>query len=583
MSRQISILYMEDNEGTARLLQKRLSRIGYAIEIAPNGEAGFKQCLAHPYDAIIVDYNMPGLNGLQVIQRLAAHGIIPPTIMLTGTGNEQIAVEALKLGAFDYVIKDIDGIYLDLLPTVIEQALRNQQLLEDKFRAEEALRESEERFRMLFEEAPDPYFVNDLAGNLLDCNRAVEPLLGISREELIGKNFVDMELFTPSQLEKIANILATLPKDMFTEPPELNITRPDGKEVVLVLRMIPIQTKGQTQILGIGHDITWRKQAEAQMKAHIVQLEILRQIDDELTSRLDIAYVQDMALENMMRLSGANAGSIALIYESKLQGVHSVGYPEVLNQHYSLENRSIVTRVARQLEAEWVKDVSVDPDYFAILEDTLSQISIPLVSQERLIGIVNLETNQPDCFNEEQLEFLKLIATRIAAAIDNAQLYDISQKHLVQLQKLYEQISALEQLKTDMVRIVSHDLRNPLTVATTFTSLLERSLSSSVTEKQTGYFAQINNALNRMKELTTDVLSVENIEHLARGQISTQEVNLVDLIQEILEGSRIQAARKNQTVSFFSSDSPIMIQGNKTELHQAASNLIDNAMKYTPE
>ena len=62
---------------------------------------------------------MPGLDGLQVLEQLAARGTFPPTIMLTGTGNERVAVEALKLGASDYVVKDIDGVYLDLLPAVI--------------------------------------------------------------------------------------------------------------------------------------------------------------------------------------------------------------------------------------------------------------------------------------------------------------------------------------------------------------------------------------------------------------------------------------------------------------------------------
>jgi PAS domain S-box-containing protein len=335
---------MEDNEGIARLLQKRLERVGFTIDLAPDGEAGLEMSAQHPYDIIIVDYNMPVLNGLQVIQRLSERTPMPPTIMLTGTGNEQIAVEALKLGAYDYVVKDIDAVYLDLLPTVVEQGLQTNRLLRDKrlaeekleqsekyyrtlienspdlivlidseaviryispaFRkifgfdeqeiigikgvdlltldvnypideqsiqvltgyyqallessnqpmeiefqvqdrqgswrwleirgrnllsepwiesmvfnvrditerkqAEEALRESEERFRMLFELAPDPYFINDLVGNLIDCNQAVEPLLGLSKTQLIGKNFVDMQIFDLDELGKIAAILVDL-------------------------------------------------------------------------------------------------------------------------------------------------------------------------------------------------------------------------------------------------------------------------------------------------------------------------------------------------------------------------------------
>ena len=720
MSEQVHILYMEDNEGTAHLLKRRLSRAGYAIDIAPDGEAGLKLCTERSYDTIIVDYNMPGLSGLQVIRRLVDQGIMPPTIVLTGTGSEQIAVEALKLGAFDYVIKDIDGVYLDLLPTVIEQALKNQQLLEDKRKAEEALRESEkrfrsvieqsldgitlidqdgkilewnkaeeeitcirreevlgqyiwdvsyqmmppemqteasfqahkeafdmmlqeresawldnlfeydivrpdgarrtiqaarffidledrylvsevarditerkqmetalreseERFRMLFEEAPDPYFVSDLEGNLIDSNRAVEPLLGLNRNDLIGKNFAEMGLLARDQLERVAEMLSKLPRDVFSGFPELIVTRPDGNEVVVDLRMIPIETKGETQILGIGHDITWRKQVEAQMKAYIEQLELLRQMDGELTRTLDVKYVQTMALDNMLRLTDATAGSISLIREGEVFSVYPVGYPEESIQHYSLNNHSIVARVARQREAEWVKDVTTDPDYCAVLDDTCSQITIPLVSQERLIGVVSLETDQPDCFNDEKFEFLKLIAARIAIAIDNAQLYDSTQRQLGQLKDLYEQISELEQLKTDMVRIVSHDLRNPLSAIVTYATMLEKTLGDLITEKQQRSFDQIDRSINLMKALITDVLSLENIEQRARGEVTEKEINFHELIQDVIEGSRAQAERKNQVIDFSSPDTSFVIRGNTTELRQATSNLIDNAIKYTPE
>jgi PAS domain S-box-containing protein len=720
MSGKVHVLYMEDNEGTARLLEKRLSRAGYAIDIAPDGETGLELCAAHRYDAIIVDYNMPGLSGLQIIQRLADRGTMPPTIMLTGTGNERVAVEALKLGAFDYVVKDIDGVYLDLLPTVIEQALKNQRLLEDKRCAEKALRESEqrfrsvieqsldgivliaqdgrivewnraeerttnipreealgqyiwdvtyrvmppehqqeissqalrdmfdymlqnrespwldhvfeyemvrpdgerrtlqvarflidlgdhflvseisrditdrkrmedtlreseERFRMLFEEAPDPYFVNDLEGNLIACNRAVEPLLGLSINELVGKNYIEMPLFDPDQLMNIAEILTEMSAGVFTRPAELTVTRPDGEAVAVDLRMIPIQTKGQTQILGIGHDVTWRKQAEARMKAHIERLETLRRIDDELTRKLDIQYVQTMALDSMMGLSGANAGSIALLDEIRVLGIHSIGYPEELNQYYSLDARSIVARVARQRKAEWVHDVSTDPDYFSVLADTCSQITIPLVSQERLIGIISLETNQSDRFNAELFEFLKLIAARIAVAIDNAQLYDTSQKQLVELQNLYEKVSELEQLKTDMIRLAAHDLRNLLSSILTKTYLLRKTLEGQLPQKQQNYVSSIDGAVKRMQTLITEFLSLERIEITAQGESGGQTVNLRDLAQSVFASYRAQAEEKAQDYRFSAPETAFMVKGFEAELQQVIANLIGNAIKYSPE
>ncbi|MCP4537344.1 MAG: response regulator [Chloroflexi bacterium] len=140
-SKPIHILYMEDDPGLARLFQKKLRRAGYMVDIARNGEEGLEMYHVGFYDVIATDQAMPIHNGLEVIRILASQGPLPPTIMVTGTGSEQIAVEAMKLGASDYIVKDVDGGYLDLLPAVIERVLQQQRLMEEKQQAEESLRQ----------------------------------------------------------------------------------------------------------------------------------------------------------------------------------------------------------------------------------------------------------------------------------------------------------------------------------------------------------------------------------------------------------------------------------------------------------
>ena len=138
--RSIRILYIEDDPGLGRLFQRRLRRAGYIVDVAPDGKEGLALYDQGSYDVVAVDQTMPVHSGLEVIRILASRGPLPPTIMVTGTGSEQIAVEAMKLGASDYVVKDVNGGYLDLLPTVIGRVLQQQQLLAEKQQAEEALR-----------------------------------------------------------------------------------------------------------------------------------------------------------------------------------------------------------------------------------------------------------------------------------------------------------------------------------------------------------------------------------------------------------------------------------------------------------
>ncbi len=140
-SEPVRVLYMEDDTSLARLLKKKLEREGYSVTIARDGGEGLSMYAASPYDVVAVDQNMPVHDGLEVIRILDAQGPLPPIIMITGAGNEKIAVEALKMGALDYIVKDVEGGYLDLLPPVIDRVIYRHRLAEEKRQADEALRQ----------------------------------------------------------------------------------------------------------------------------------------------------------------------------------------------------------------------------------------------------------------------------------------------------------------------------------------------------------------------------------------------------------------------------------------------------------
>ncbi len=133
-------------------------------------------------------------------------------------------------------------------------------------RAEEALKESEARFKFLFEYAPDAYFLMDLQGNFLDANRAAENLSGYPQEELIGRNFQTMPLLDDRQKSLVTELLAQSVYGEVVGPVDFTLSRKDGRQVIIEVKGLPLAIKGQSLMLAVARDITARKQAEEALR-----------------------------------------------------------------------------------------------------------------------------------------------------------------------------------------------------------------------------------------------------------------------------------------------------------------------------
>ncbi len=177
----------------------------------------------------------------------------------------------------------INRAILDDSGNVVEFQGVGRDITEQK-NAEDALRKSEQRFRALFESAPDAIFLTDMQGRFVDGNRAAEELIGYSKEELIGKTFAESNLLSPDQLPKaIANLQKNAEGEL-AGTDEFSLRRKDGSYAIVEIRSFPVEISNQIFALGIAHDITDRKQAEEELYESRGKLNaMLESISDQIS------------------------------------------------------------------------------------------------------------------------------------------------------------------------------------------------------------------------------------------------------------------------------------------------------------
>jgi diguanylate cyclase (GGDEF)-like protein/PAS domain S-box-containing protein len=288
------VLLMEDDAGLAHLCQARLKQNGHAVDHALDGEQGLAMYDAGAYDIVLLDHSMPVYDGLEVIRRLASRGRLPPVVMVTGTGDEQTAVEAMRLGARDYVVKDTEGGYLDLLPTVIARVLRHQ-------RAEEYTQLA----ARVFESVSEGILITDGQGRIVSVNGAFTRITGYSAEEAVGST---PRLLRSGQQEAdfYQEMWRSLAETSRWEG-ELWDRRRNGEAfpVWLTISAVRHAAGAVANYVGVLTDVTHRKQAEERLR-HLATHDPLTGLanralfEDALARALSVARRSRQALAIML-------------------------------------------------------------------------------------------------------------------------------------------------------------------------------------------------------------------------------------------------------------------------------------------
>lgn len=195
MKEPVSVLLIEDSETDAELTLLALQNGGFdPIYRRVDTSLDMQNAIAsQKWDCIISDYSMPHFNGLEALSEFKKYNLEIPFLIVSGTMGEDIAVNAMKEGAHDYIIKG----KLSRLAPALKRELKESELRRQKKLTEEALRKSEEHFRILFEQASDGIFIADRNGNFIDVNPSGSKMLGYDKEDILKMNISSIEAEDP--------------------------------------------------------------------------------------------------------------------------------------------------------------------------------------------------------------------------------------------------------------------------------------------------------------------------------------------------------------------------------------------------
>jgi len=381
------------------------------------------------------------------------------------------------------IIKTKDGKALSILKNVdllkgkdgnIIGGVANFVDITERKKANEELKSSEERLKLLFESAPDAYYLNDLKGTFIDGNKAAEELIGYKRQELIGKSFMKLNLLSFNQMPKAAKNLAKNALGKSTGPDEFIIKGREGKGRVVEIRTHPVKIKGKTRVLGIARDISERKKAEQSLK--------------EKTAYLD------------QLIKSAPEGIVMVDNNHRVMSIN-----EEFTKLFGYSSADAIGHDLDSLVAKNFKDAKLITD--EVHEG--AEVSYERIRQHKDGKLVNVSIlGSPIVIDGKQIGAFSIyrdISDRIRAEKD--------------LKKAKQAADKANQAKSLFLANMSHEIRTPLNAIIGFVDLMQD--DNSLSEEHKDYLKTVKESSYHLLRLINEILDISKIE---AGEMGLEEI-----------------------------------------------------------
>ena len=406
----LKVLIVEDDPADAELTVRELGRGGFVPEwTRVDTEAEYLANLEAGFEVILSDYTMPEFDGMRALELLKERRLEIPFIIVSATIGEETAVTAMKKGAADYLLKD----RLARLGQAVAHALEEGRAHRERKRAQEALRESEERFRQLAENILDVFWLMDVAKKrMLYVSPAYEDIWDRSREDLYASPQSWLDAIHPQDRERVARSARTGQADG-TYDEEYRIIRPDGSIRWIRDQAFPVTDADGCvhRVAGVARDITERQRAELDLRESEHKY---RHLFESLS---DAAFLIDATNGRILDGNPQAEGLLGLT-RTEILGANLATFLEEGGNGISIR-RLIESTKASGGKMEWVitqKDGAKSPVQCSVRPVTLHGHDLILVLMEDITERLKTEGQ---LFRAQRMDTIGALAGGIAHDLNN--------------------------------------------------------------------------------------------------------------------------------------------------------------------
>lgn len=467
----MKILYVEDEiahvELAQRTLEDNLKTEFVLLRCESISQALELLATQRDIDLVLSDLRLPDGSGLELLMKIREMPAPPPVVLVTGQGDEQAAVAALKAGAADYLVKQSD--YLHRLPVVITNAVAQNNLA----REQAAKREAEVRYQALVEQMPAVVFLDGLDENETPfyVSPRLKELTGFTPQEWLEDPYLWQNQIFEADRQRVleAARLSHQRGERFTE--EYRFVCKDGRVIWLKEDTILIRYENGAPRYwqGILIDITRDKETEFALQRQLSELKVLNAITLAGTEGTSA----DEIIEKVVQIVSSVYNEVCGVLLLNEQGDKLYPHPSYVGANVA--NWKDGAPLALGVTGKSVRlgipirlgDVTQEPAFIEIATGIRSELCVPIRVNKKIIGVLNVESRKRNAFDEEDEQFLQTVAGTLGTALEKARLYENERKRRIEAETLREATASLsahieldpllDQILTSAQQLVSYD------------------------------------------------------------------------------------------------------------------------------